>query len=68
MSYSEYIQEVIDTICELEGCTQERAEFLILNKQDQLRYGHQYHLAPSIIAEYVLGINDCCVAAPTMNS
>lgn len=67
MNYSEYTQEVIDAICDLEGCSQERAEDLILDKQEQLRHGHKYRLSPSIIAGSVLGIYDCCVAAPTIN-
>lgn len=64
MNFDEYTQEVIDAICDLEGCSQERAEALMQDKQEQLRHGHQYRLSPSIIAASVLGINDCCVTAP----
>lgn len=68
MNFAEYTQEVIDAICDLEGCTQERAEALIQDQHVQLRHGHQYRLSPPIIAGSILGINDCCITAYPIKS
>jgi hypothetical protein len=61
MNYSDYTLEVIDVLCDLEGCTQEAAEKLIQDKEEQIRYAHQYRLSPASIAGSILGINDCCM-------
>lgn len=61
MNYNDYIQEVLDVLCDLEGCTQEAADKIIQDKEEEIRYGYQYRLSPTIIAGSILGINDCCM-------
>lgn len=58
----EFREEVIDTLCELGGYSQEEARTLAEEKHSDIEYGHQYRLSPSIIAGSILGINDCCVS------
>ena len=58
----EFREEVIETLCELGGCSEEEAQTLAAEKHSDIEYGHQYRLSPSIIAGSILGINDCCVA------
>jgi len=66
MNYSDYTQEVIDVLCDLEGYSQEAAEKIIQDKEEQIRYGYQYRLSPAIIAGSILGINDCCMTRPPL--
>jgi hypothetical protein len=66
MNYSEYTQEVIDVLCDLEGYSQEAAEKIIQDKEEQIRYGYQYRLSPAIIAGSILRINDCCMTRPPL--
>ncbi|MDD2367659.1 MAG: hypothetical protein PHQ90_00060 [Sulfuricurvum sp.] len=63
MNYSDYTQEVVDVLCDLEGSTQEEAEKIIEDKEEQIRYGYQYRLSSAIIAGSILGINDCCMTS-----
>ncbi len=60
----EFRAELIDILCELGGCTESDAHRLAEEKMSEIEYAHQYRLSPRIIAGYILGINDCCIAAP----
>ncbi|MDD5716817.1 MAG: hypothetical protein PHW64_03365 [Sulfuricurvum sp.] len=68
MNYRDYTQEVIDVLCDLEGYTHDAAVEMIQDKEEQIRYAHQYRLNPTIIAGSILGINDCCVAPASLKS
>jgi hypothetical protein len=67
MNYNDYTQEVIEAICDLEGYAHEVAVKIIQDKEEQIHYGHQYRLSPSIIAGSILGINDCCMTPAPLN-
>jgi len=61
-SIDEFREEVIETLCELAGYSQEDAQTLAEEKRSDIEYAHKYRLSPSIIAGSILGINDCCVS------
>ena len=56
----EFREEVIDTLCELGGCSEEEAQLLAEEKHSDIEYAHKHRLSPAIIAGSSLGINDCC--------
>ena len=57
----EFREEVIETLCELAGCSEDDAKAIAEEKLSDIEYGHKYRLSPAIIAGAILGINDCCV-------
>lgn len=61
-SLYEFKEEVIEFLCEIEGCCEADAHLLANEKYTDIEYGHKYHLSPSIIAGSILGINDCCIS------
>ena len=65
-SLNDFRIEVIETLCELGGCSEEDAQTLSEEKHTDIEYGHKYRLSPAIIAGAILGINDCCVSAPNI--
>lgn len=68
VAIEEFREEVIETLCELGGCSEEYAQTIAEEKHTDIEYGHKYRLSPSIIAGAILGINDCCVSAPNIKS
>lgn len=62
-SFQEYREEVLENICELEGCDLTGACQFVEGKHGDIEYGHKYRLAPSIVAGAILGINECCVTS-----
>lgn len=61
-SLRDFRQEVIDTICEIEGCDEENAHLIAEEKHGDIEYGHKNRLSPRVIAGAILGINDCCIS------
>lgn len=57
----EFREEVIESLCELAGCSEDDAQAIAEEKLSDIEYGHKYRLSPAIIAGAILGINDCCV-------
>jgi hypothetical protein len=57
----EFREEVIETLCELAGYSEDDAQTIAEEKLSDIEYGHKYRLSPAIIAGSILGINDCCV-------
>lgn len=60
-SLNDFRTEVIETLCELAGCSEDDAQAIAEEKLSDIEYGHKYRLSPAIIAGSILGINDCCV-------
>ncbi len=65
-SLNDFRIEVIETLCELGGCSEEYAQTLAQEKFTDIEYGHKYRLSPAIIAGAILGIKDCCLSAPNI--
>jgi len=57
----EFREEVIETLSELGGYSEEDAQTLAEEKHTDIEYGNRYRLSRAIIAGAILGINDCCV-------
>jgi hypothetical protein len=64
----EFREEVIETLCELAGCSEDDAQAIAEEKLSDIEYGYKYHLSPAIIAGSILGINDCCVPNRTQKN
>ncbi|MGD9970138.1 MAG: hypothetical protein AB7S65_06745 [Sulfuricurvum sp.] len=59
-SLQTYREEVIEMVCDLEGCSEECAARIVEEKSVDIEYGHKHRISPHIVAGSILGINDCC--------